>query len=112
LLVSPFWFGFVCGGERVSTQPINDERLATIRKRSAEGRTVRLSDVDYLLAALVAVRAERDGFKAKLERLDRIYEGLRTDANDGEFALWSEDDLVAELHSIRAAVSSPGEETP
>jgi len=37
-----------------------------------------------------------------LERIDGIYEGLRTDANDGEFALWTEDDLVAELHKVRA----------
>ena len=34
----------------------------------------------------------------------RIYEGLRLDANDGEFALWSEDDLVAALHALMLAV--------
>lgn len=38
------------------------------------------------------------------ETVDRIYEGLRTDANDGEFALWSEDDLVAALHKLRPAL--------
>jgi hypothetical protein len=34
-------------------------------------------------------------------RVDEIYEGLRTDANDGEFALWSEGDLLKALHALR-----------
>jgi hypothetical protein len=46
-------------------------------------------------------------------RVDEIYEGLRTDANDGTFALWSEDDLVAALHELgnvrrRAVLSREG----
>lgn len=30
----------------------------------------------------------------------RIYFGLAHDENDGEFALWREDDLVAALHEL------------
>lgn len=32
--------------------------------------------------------------------VERIYEGLRQDANDGEFALWTMDDLVVALHEL------------
>lgn len=32
--------------------------------------------------------------------VSRIYEGLRTDANDGEFALWKEEQLIVALHKL------------
>ena len=50
-----------------------------------------------------AVRAEAVVEAAK--RVDVIYEGLRMDANDGSFALWSELDLCGALHDLGYAVS-------
>jgi len=38
--------------------------------------------------------------EVKAEKVVKIYEGLRVDANDGEFAFWSEDDLVVALHDL------------
>lgn len=36
--------------------------------------------------------------------VERVYEGLRTDAMDGEFALWSHDDLIVALHRLGDAL--------
>jgi hypothetical protein len=36
----------------------------------------------------------------------RVYDGLRLDANDGEFALWSEDDLIVALHALGKAIDA------
>jgi hypothetical protein len=38
-------------------------------------------------------------------KVDEIYEGLRTDASDGEFSIWSEDDLMVALHALRPALA-------
>lgn len=37
-------------------------------------------------------------------RVDRIYVGLCHDENDGEFALWKEDDLLGALHGLGTAL--------
>ena len=58
--------------------------------------------------------------KARVEKLERVaeaarkaseeYEMWRTDASDGEFALWSEDRLVLALHNLRPALVRLDEE--
>jgi hypothetical protein len=36
----------------------------------------------------------------------RVYDGLRLDDNDGEFALWSEDDLIVALHALGKSIDA------
>lgn len=70
--------------------------------------------LDAARAALAAIPLESTSEKSvgrdpqaildAASEVARIYEGLRLDANDGEFALWSEDDLVAALHALMLAV--------
>ena len=53
-------------------------------------------DVDALAARV----QELERIEAQARRVEKVYEGLRTDASDGTFALWTEDDLVRELHRL------------
>jgi hypothetical protein len=99
----------------VSTQPISDERLAEIREHAEAierlrraGRltqpegyraTIQLCEgVDYLLAALDAVQAERDERLTKESGLALIEDAQR----------WQK--AYCEARDALAAVSSPGEE--
>jgi hypothetical protein len=93
------WHGF---GMPVSTQPISDERLAEIERTHRHATATRSTETDSwlngyqtdvrdLLAALVAVRAERD----------RLILAIRSHAP-------KQADAIIDV----AAVSSPGEETP
>jgi hypothetical protein len=78
----------------VSTQPISDERLAEITRASEGGfygDTLAAAALRDVLAALVAVRAERD----------RLILAIRSHAP-------KQADAIIDV----AAVSSPGEETP
>jgi hypothetical protein len=107
----------------VSTQPISDERLAEIRKTlyAWADRTVTpeasefdvglyIADVRYLLAALVAVRAECD----RLVTVKEAAEQVIRDYPPHEYGCeWSEySPSFGALREALAAVSSPGEETP
>ena len=79
---------------------MSGDRLAEIEAELREAWLLTVPvHISYVnLEALVEI--------AKAARLvDRIYEGLRTDENDGEFALWSEDQLVAALHALRPALA-------
>jgi hypothetical protein len=115
------------------------ERLAEIRAVVAEGGNILVEDVVLLLREVDALTAERDELqenltdaawilgdragainaaeareqtlRAALEKIDRVYEGLRLGEHDGEFDLWSEDDLVRALHGIRAVLAGSPEPT-
>lgn len=81
----------------MSGVPSGRDKLAEIKAQAGGPQvlmTIRRSDV---LALVEIAEAARE--------VDRIYEGLRTDENDGEFALWSEDALVAALHALRPALA-------
>lgn len=69
----------------------------------ADSRTVEA--IHALRAAEARVEAQRAVVEAA-RAVDRIYEGLRVDANDGTFSLWTEDDLVAALHELRPALAA------
>lgn len=61
-------------------------------------------DARVVLENAVVRRAVRmqelERIEAQARRVEKVYEGLRTDASDGTFALWTEDDLVRELHRL------------
>lgn len=61
--------------------------------------------VDLIDAALDALPHLLQIAKAAQD-VERIYEGLRQGADDGEFALWSEDDLIVALHNLRPALEA------
>jgi hypothetical protein len=101
----------------VSTQPISDERLAEITRASEGGfygDTLAAAALRDVLAALVAVRAERD----RLILAIRSHAPKQADAIIDVAAVSSpgEQDERANSHeqTINAwkSVSSPGEETP
>jgi hypothetical protein len=71
------------------------ERRAYHKKQVYNGLWIEWGELDPLLDCVDAA-----------QKVDEIYEGLRTDATDGEFSLWSEDDLVAALHALRPALAA------
>lgn len=46
------------------------------------------------------VRYSEAALEVKAREVAEIYEGLRVGANDGEFDLWSMDDLLHALHAL------------
>jgi hypothetical protein len=81
-----------------------DQRINLAELRELSRLTFPQVVGEQLLALVEAVEAA--------QRVNRIYEGLRTDENDGTFALWSEDDLVAALHALDPVLRPFGEPSP
>ncbi len=53
---------------------------------------------DVVLAMLEAVE--------KAQAVDDVFNGLAMDENDGEFALWSQDDLIGAIFAMRKALQT------
>ena len=61
----------------------------------------------WALARVIRARELEDVAKAA-RKADEILYDLQHGANDGEFDLWSQDDLLAALFEVRSALNSVG----
>lgn len=79
---------------------IAEEKQCWQRRLKRENWCSTCDERTTVLDALAARLEAAERIVTQARRVDRVYEGLRTDESDGSFALWSVDDLVRELHRL------------
>lgn len=74
------------------------ERIGPVEQteRAAEGHAIRLLLDGLEVESIHGLKATLDAAR----EVSKVYAGLCADASDGEFALFSEDELIAALHRL------------